>query len=83
MAPAAESVTKLDVLLVRDEPIKCSSSTSTSSMGSPVSVCLKLLVNDRLVGPIPSETMKMRFLLPVGFPFFHPPPDGVGLDVCC
>jgi len=68
VAPAAESVMREFELRVRDEPIKCSSSTSTSSFGSTSVYCLKLLVIESEAGPMPSDTMKIRFLFPVGFP---------------
>ena len=74
MAPAAESVTKLLVLLVLELPIKCSSSTSMSSIGNPLVNCRKLRVSDSDVGPMPSDTMNIMFRFPLGFPSGpHPP----------
>lgn len=52
---------------VRLVPQKCLSSVSVSSYSRPSTSCLKDLVMDRDAGPIPSDTMKIRFRLPGGF----------------
>ena len=55
------------------------SSTNASSYSSPPCTCLKLRVRDKLVGPMPSDTMKIKFLLPVGL-FQGPAALGAGCE---
>ena len=55
---------RLDEDRVRDWPIMCWSMTSCSLKGAPFWNCMKLRVKLRLVGPMPSDTMKMRLRLP-------------------
>lgn len=63
MAPAAESVTRLEVERVLDVPQKCLSKVKTSSRGSPSTCCRKERVRESEAGPMPSETMNTRLRL--------------------